>query len=145
MSQANGNWKLARFDENQHRYVLQCLAKDMRLVEIVPFFRAMFPEFGDDLPEDLLKERLYERIRNHKRKNADKIVELRLTLTDDSVEHIPMANLAYRLRLLQQIWDETPSKSELQDGDKKFKSNTKERLKILEQAQIAMERAKEAR
>ena len=92
MFETNGNWKLEHFDESQRRYVLQCLAKDMRLVEIVPFFRAMFPEFGNDLPEYLLKERLYERIRNHKRKNADEIAELRLTLTDESVEHILMAN-----------------------------------------------------
>ena len=144
MSEANGNWKLEHFDESQRQYVLQCLAKDMRLVDIVPFFISIFSEFGNDLPENLLKERLYERIRNHKRKNADEIAELRLTLTDESVEHIPMANPAYRLRLLQQIWDETPPKSALQDGEKKFKSNTKERLEILEQAHIETQMAKEA-
>ena len=144
MSEANGNWKLEHFDESQRQYVIQCLAKDMRLVDIVPFFISMFPKFGNDLPENLLKERLYERIRNHKRKNADEIAELRLTLTDESVEHIPMANPAYRLRLLHQIWDETPPKSALQDGDKKFKSNTKERLEILEQARLETQMAKEA-
>ena len=133
---------LEKFNEDQRKYVIQCLAKDMRLVKIVPYFRYMYPDFGKDFPEDVLGDRLYERFRKYKENHADEIAEVRLLLADESMEHIPMANPAYRMRLLQQVWDETPAVSELVKGDQRFKSNTPDRLAILELAENMVLRAK---
>lgn len=138
MSETSSGLKLPNFSEQMHDFALEGLRAGKKPMELTLVFPLVFPNFGkcvDEKYRDVVKDRIFSRICDIKRKNKDEIESSEQT-PEVSKRKI-CASARHRLAFLFDLLSKTPN---MLSGEKQDKDNSSNLLKIVDQIRLEMDR-----
>lgn len=127
--------RLPDLTADQQLFIMRRLAAEETYMEICVAFIEAYPGFSaENMPSDVVADRLYDRIRKLKSAKSEEIAKLASEL-GPRPESIRSKNAAYRFALLDKMLHETPDTEviyETPEGVKKIQCNRAVKVKMIE-------------